>query len=154
MEGKAMAIVKSSQNLFPSLPSLFDDFLTRDLWDWRLGNASERGSSMPAVNIRETDNEFAVDVAAPGMKKDDFKIELDNNMLTISSERAQQEEKKEGDYFRCEFSYSTFKRSFSLPENMVNTEKINAKYEDGVLVIHLPKKEEAKPKPVRTIRIG
>ena len=149
-----MAIVKSSQKLFPGLPSLFDDFLTRDLWDRRLGNVYESGSSMPAVNIRETDNEFAVDVAAPGMKKDDFKIELDNNMLTISSEREQQEEKKEGDYCRREFSYSSFKRSFSLPENMVNTEKINAKYEDGVLVIHLPKKEEAKPKPVRTIRIG
>jgi HSP20 family protein len=149
-----MAIVKRSQNLFPGIPSLFDDFLTRDLWDWRLGNIAERGASLPAVNIRETDNEFSVEVAAPGMKKDDFKIELDNNMLTISSEREHEEEHKEGEYCRREFSYSSFRRSFSLPEDAVNTEKINANYENGVLQIHLPKKEEAKPKPVRTIRIG
>lgn len=149
-----MAIVKRSQNLFPGIPSLFDDFFTRDLWDWRLGNFAERGASLPAVNIRETDNEFSVEVAAPGMKKDDFKIELDNNMLTISSEREHGEEHKEGEYCRREFSYSSFRRSFSLPENAVNTEKINARYENGVLQIHLPKKEEAKPKPVRTIRIG
>lgn len=149
-----MAIVKRSQNLFPGIPSLFDDFFTRDLWDWRLGNFAEKGASMPAVNIRETDNEFSVEVAAPGMKKDDFKIELDNNMLTISSEREHEEERKEGEYCRREFSYSSFRRSFSLPEDAVNTEKINARYENGVLQIHLPKKEEAKPKPVRTIRIG
>ncbi len=111
---------------------------------------------MPAVNIMENDNEFQVEVAAPGMKKDDFKIELDNNVLVISSEREHKEEEKDekGNYCRREFRYASFRRSFTLPEGKVNVDKINAKYTDGVLQIHLPKREEVKPKPLRSINIG
>jgi HSP20 family protein len=96
-----------------------------------------------------------VELAAPGKKKEDFNIELEDNVLTISSEaRSEKEEKdNEGKYTRREFSYSSFKRAFTLPET-VNDYEINASYENGVLHITLPKKEEALPKPKRLIEIG
>lgn len=151
-----MTLMKRSNRLFPGFPSFFDDFMTRDLLGLADSDDVAYGSSMPAVNIRETNDEFEVDVAAPGLKKDDFKIELDNNVLTISSEVEQKREDKdkEGNYRRKEFHYAAFSRSFTLPEGMVNTDKIVAEYEDGVLKVHMPKAEEAKPKPVRTINIG
>ena len=151
-----MTLMKRTSGLFPSIPSFFDDFLTRDVWNWGDTDMVSRGESMPAVNIQENDNEFAVEVAAPGMKKEDFKIELDNNVLTISSEKEHKDEQKDeaGNYCRREFKYASFSRSFTLPEGKVNVDKINAKYTDGVLNIHLPKKDEVKPKPLRTINIG
>jgi len=148
-----MALIKRSNSLFPSVPSFFDDFFTRDLFDWSNVN-SGYGSSLPAVNIKEDENNFEVEVAVPGMKKDDFKIELENNVLTVSSEKEENTETDDNNYKRREFRYSSFNRSFSLPENIVDGEKVGAKYIDGVLHITLPKREEAKPKPVKTIKIG
>jgi HSP20 family protein len=111
--------------------------------------------NVPAVNIKETETTFVVELAAPGKKKEDFNVELDDNVLTISSEASSENEEKdkEGKYTRKEFSYSSFKRSFTLPE-IVNDYDINASYENGVLHITLPKKEEALPKPKRMIEIG
>ncbi len=148
-----MTLIKRSDTLFPTLPSFFDDFFTRDLFDWTK-SMSAFGSSVPAVNIKEDDNNFEVEVAVPGMKKDDFKVELDNDILTISSEKEDKHEEEDKNYRRREFRYSSFKRTFTLPENLVDVNKINAKYIDGVLHITIPKKEEAKPKPVKTIKIG
>jgi len=143
-------------NLLPGIPSFFDDFFTRDISDWLLTNTAATGTSLPAVNIVENNNEFQVEVAAPGMSKEDFNIEVDNNMLTISSEKHHEEEEKddEGKYSRCEFRYASFRRSFSIPEDQVDLGKIKADYKDGLLHIHLPKKESVKPKPVRTIKIS
>jgi len=139
----------SNRNAFPSL---FGEFFNRDLFDQF--NAGFNNSTMPAVNIKETKNDFIVEVAAPGMKKDDFKIELDNKLLVISSENEEKrEEVKEGEFTRKEFSYRSFKRSFTLPDS-VEDGKIKANYADGVLSIMLPKKEEAKEKPKRMIKIG
>jgi len=150
-----MALIRRSGNLFPALPSFFDDFFTRDLENWGVGNFATGGTTTPAVNISENDEEYLVEVAAPGMSKDDFKVELENNVLTISSEKEHtEEEKNEKGYNRREFRYAAFSRSFSLPENRIEDGKVKASYQDGVLHIHLPKKEEAKPKPVRTIKIG
>ena len=146
-------LIRRNSNLFPSVPSFFDDFFTRDVFDWSNAN-SAYGASLPAVNIKEDENIFEVEVAVPGMKKDDFKIELENDILTISSEKETQDEKEDGNYKRKEFSYSSFRRTFSLPENKVNSDKVVAKYVDGVLHITLPKREEAKPKPIRSIQIG
>src|SRR5436190_461064 len=88
------------------LPGLFNDFFTRDIWDWGLGNSSSTNTTIPAINVKESNDNFEVEVAAPGMKKDDFKIELDGNMLTITSERKNEWENKEGEkYSRREFSY-------------------------------------------------
>jgi HSP20 family protein len=145
-----MTLVKRNNSLFPSFSSIFDDFFTNDflLKDTSL-------ATVPAVNIREDENGFAVELAAPGKEKSDFKINLDNNVLSISSESKQENEEKDekGRYTRREFSYSSFQRSFVLP-NSVDGEKISASYENGVLHINIPKKEEAKKKPNRTIEIA
>lgn len=142
-------------SLFPAIPSLFDDFFTRDLFNWNAGNFSN-GNTLPAVNIRETGNSFEIEVAAPGMKKSDFKVELDNDQLVISAqqEKKNDEKDREGNYTRREFSYQTFRRSFSLPERLVENEKISAKYHDGILHITVPKTEEAKVRPPKQIQIA
>jgi len=136
------------------IPTLLGDIFTPDWIDWSLSNFSETNTTLPAVNIRETNDDFHIEVAAPGMKKDDFKVELDNDMLVISSERRDEQEEKKGDYTRREFSYQSFQRSFSLPERLVNGDKIKAEYRDGILHITVPKKEEAKAKPAKVIKIS
>ena len=148
-----MTLIRRTNGLFPSVPSFFDDFFTKDVYGWSNTN-NANGSSLPAVNIKEDENAFDVEVAVPGMKKEDFKIEIDNDVLTVSSEKESNAEGEDNNYKRREFSYSSFKRTFSLPENTVNSEKIKADYVDGVLHIKLPKREEVKPKPVRLIKIG
>lgn len=146
-----MSIVKRN-TLWPSSNTFFDDFFTRDLFNW--GDWSGEGSSMPRVNILETNDKFRVEMAAPGMKKSDFHIELDNDVLTIHSERSSElEQDKDARFTRREFSYQSFKRSFYLP-NTVESEKIEAKYRDGILSLLIPKKEEARKKPVKTIAIS
>ena len=144
---------RKEPDFFTNVPSFFDDFLTRDLFD--LPRVAKReGITMPSVNIIENGEYYRVEVAAPGFKKDDFKVELDNNVLTISSEFENKDEVKEENFTRREFNYGSFQRSFTLPEDVVDTEKINAKYNDGVLNIMIPKREEVKPKPIKTIKIG
>ena len=150
-----MNITKKNGNLFNTFPVLFNDFFTRDMYDWNQSNFSNSGTTVPAVNIKETKETFEVELAAPGMKKDDFKIHLDGNLLTISSETDSQFEEQEGsNYSRKEFSYQSFQRSFTLPKDVVDSDKINAKYEGGVLNLTIPKREEAKQKPLRLIQIS
>lgn len=144
-----MALVRfRNRDMFPSV---FHDFFDRDLFD--LTNTSFMNSTLPAVNIHESKNEYLVEVAAPGMNKEDFKIELENNFLVISSEKEEKKEEEGKEYTRKEFSYQSFKRSFSLPKTIEDS-KIQARYKDGVLKITLPKKEEAKEKPKKLISIG
>ena len=152
-----MTLVRRNRNTdwFPSMTNWFDDFMNRDLFDWSNANFSAIGTTLPAVNIKETNDHFAVEVAAPGMRKEDFKVELDNNLLTISSERKDEHVEKEGKrYSKREFSYQSFQRSFTLPQGLVKEDKIEAKYKDGVLHLLIPKTEEAKKKAPRTIQIG
>lgn len=116
-------------------PSIFDEFMSPDFFGGlTLDNDTTK---MPSVNIKETDTGYVVDLAAPGLKKEDFKIELDNDVLTISSEVSTTKEDK---FTRKEFSYASFNRSFTLPEN-VDVTAINAAYTNGVLSIEIPKKE-------------
>jgi HSP20 family protein len=142
-----MNLVKKNNVLFPSL---VDEFLKQD---W-FGGVQNFTNNIPAVNIKETDTNFSLEVAAPGKIKDDFSIEIDHNVLTISSETKTENEQSEenGRYTRKEFSYSSFRRSFTLPET-INADDIKAVYENGVLLVTLPKKEEALPKPKRLIDI-
>ena len=150
-----MTIMKRNGNLLNPMPNLFEDFFNRDFFDWGLSNQSQTNTSIPAVNIKETNDHFEVEVAAPGMKKDDFKVEVDNNVLTISSERKEEnEEKQEGKFNRREFSYQSFQRSFHLAKEVVDSDNIEAKYQDGVLSLRIPKREEVKPKPSRLIAIN
>ena len=135
-----------------NVPSLMDEFFGRDLMQNFFED--QTGISMPAVNVVETNDNFRIEVAAPGLEKKDFKIDLDNNVLTISSEKEERNEsQEEGKFMRREFSYSSFRRSFSLP-NSVDEEKIKANHKDGILSIILPKREEAKQKPPKQISIS
>jgi HSP20 family protein len=135
------------------LPSFFDRFFNNELMDWNNSNFSSTNTSLPAVNVKETNDDFRIEVAAPGMDKKDFKVNFHNNVLTISSEKKNESTNKNDSYTRKEFSYQSFKRSFTVSENAVNGEKISAKYNDGILEITLPKRDEVKPQPEREIKI-
>ncbi len=146
-----MTLIKRS-NMY--LPSFWDNLFTRDLMDWGSSNFSSTNTTLPALNVKETDDAFEIEVAAPGMNKNDFKVNLENNLLTITSEKKEEKEEEEkGRFTRREFSYQSFQRSFTVPETVVEGDKITAKYCEGILCITLPKKEEVKPKPAREISI-
>jgi HSP20 family protein len=150
-----MTLAKRNGGLPAALPSLFDDFFYRDLFNWGNTNFSNTNTTIPAVNIKETADNYEVEVAAPGMTKKDFKVELNGNELTISSERTNQNEEREGErYSRKEFSYQSFQRTFTLQKEVMDIDKIQAKYENGLLHLLIPKKEEAKQKPPRLIQIS
>lgn len=137
------------------MPVLFDDLFNRDLFNWGNLNFSDTNTTIPAVNIKETAGSYEVEVAAPGMTKKDFKVELEGNSLTISSEKSSEKENKEDErYSRKEFSYQSFQRTFTLQKDVVDIDKIEAKYENGLLHLLIPKKEEAKQKPPRVIQIS
>jgi HSP20 family protein len=137
------SLVKASDRF----PSVLDDFFKP--WnEWFTnGGFLSKPLTVPAVNVVENRNEYKVSLAAPGMKKSDFEIDVEGNMLTISSEKEETKEEKDEQYTRKEFSYSSFSRSFSLPDD-VKQDKIEAVYEDGVMKISLPKKEDAKTKSI------
>ncbi|MCX6214492.1 Hsp20/alpha crystallin family protein [Spirosoma sp.] len=137
------------------LPSLIENFFGRDMND--LFNTNGSGvASVPAVNVLEHQDGFRIEVAAPGLKKEDFKLNLNHNNLTISGSQESQKEDQDKNnerYTRREFSYSSFQRTFTLPTS-VDADNIQAAYTDGVLKINIPKREEAKVKPPRQIEIG
>lgn len=127
------------------MPNLFnDDFFPV------IPNSS---SFTPAVNIRESEKNYVLDLAIPGMDKKDLKIDINEDVLTISSETKSETEESRNGYKRKEFSYSTFSRSFWIPEN-VEREKIEANYKDGILSVELPKQEEEKNKITREVKIS
>ncbi len=131
------------------VPSIFDDFLNTDIARDFFSN--ER--STPAVNVSEDENKFDIQVAAPGLDKKDFKVNVENNVLTISSEKEDKNEDEGKNFMRKEFSFTAFSRSFTLPDN-VDEEKIKASHKDGVLNVEIPKTEKAKSKPGREIKIS
>jgi len=134
-----------------SLPGLFDEFLNGNL----LPNYIEEGAwkSTPAVNIFENSDKFEIEIAAPGLEKEDFKIDLKNDYLLIYSEKKdKKEEKEKGKVVRSEFRYSSFQRSFALPKE-VNITDIKATHKNGVLIVELPKKVEFKENLSRQIEI-
>lgn len=143
------ALTKSSERM----PLFFDDFFKPwNEWFENAGTAWGRTMTVPAVNITENKNDYLVSLAVPGMKKDDFKIDIDGNMLTISCEKEESKEEKDKKFTRKEYNYSSFSRSFTLPDE-VNKEKIEARYEDGVLKLALPRKEEAKKPAAKQIAV-
>jgi HSP20 family protein len=137
-----MNLVKRQKPVFTSL--IDDLFLNQD---W-----SQINTTVPAANIIEADDHFNIELAAPGKKKSDFKIELDEGVLTISSEIETKSTEKEGSFTRKEFGYSAFKRSFNIPDS-VSADKISANYKEGILSVNLPKKQEALPQPKKLISI-
>jgi HSP20 family protein len=145
MEDKAMLPTISRRTYSPFLSNLFDDDFFPVL--------TSRTSSMPAVNIKENEKNFILELAVPGMDKKDLKIDINEDVLTISSESQNEKEEEKDGYKRKEFSYSSFCRSFYIPEN-VNRDKIEANYKDGILNVELPKMEEEKSKITRQIKIS
>jgi HSP20 family protein len=132
----------------PFFPSLIDDFINTD---WNLKVPSFSGT-VPAVNIKELDSQFEIELAVPGMNKDDFEIEVEDGVLSISSTQEEEQVNEKGKFTRREFSYSSFRRSFTLPDSVDST-KIDATYKEGVLLVLLPKQEEAQPQPKKLIKI-
>jgi HSP20 family protein len=133
-------------NTFPALRNMLDNFWNNDLMNDEL---YKTGRMMPSVNVKETEKEYQIEVAAPGMKKQDFNIAVENGILTISADVKDEKEEKKDNYTRREFSYSSFTRSFTLPQD-VDENNIQARYENGVLYLNIVKTKETKPQK-RTI---
>ena len=151
-----MSLVKRNGTLFPRLISNFFDTdlaLRPDLFNFSGGLLGGLSASVPSVNIIEDEKSFKIELAAPGLEKKDFKVETDNGVLTISSEKEKESKEENENYFRREFSYSSFSRSFQLPENSL-PEKIEAKYENGILQLMLPKREASLSKAKTEIKVS
>jgi HSP20 family protein len=145
-----MALVRRSD--WPSLTSgsWLSDFFDNDRF---FDSDLMRKQTVPAVNVKETDQGFEIELAAPGLTKDDFKISVENRVLSISTEkRDEHEEKRQNGYTRREFSYTSFNRSFALPDN-VNEEEVDANYKDGVLKLSLKKVQEKQNKRRKAIEV-
>lgn len=154
-----MKTLVKRNGLFPSMGSksvnsFFDDFITKDLFDWTDKNFASLGSNLPSVNLKETDTNIEIELAAPGMKKEDFKVEIENDMLMISSEKEEEKEEvgKKDNYIRKEFNYQSFCRTFSLPDT-ANENKIEANYKDGILHVVIEKKEGNPKRALKNIPI-
>ena len=131
----------------PFFPSLIDDFVNQD---WNLKTPSS--ITLPAVNIKDLDAQFEIELAVPGMKKSDFEIEVEDGLLSISSSLEEEQVTEKGKFTRREFSYNSFKRTFTIPES-VDPSNIEAQYSDGVLQLRLPKRKEALRQPKKLIKI-
>jgi len=149
-----MNLIKRNAGQAPLNRLFFDDIFGRDFFNWENNNYSTTSTTLPSVNIKETIDNYEVEVAAPGMDKNDFKITLEGNHLIISSVKENEKTSQEENYTRQEFSYQSFQRSFELPKNIVDEDKIIARYENGLLLLSIPKREEVKPKPPRMIEIS
>lgn len=128
-----------------SFPTFFDDFFTDRLLRHNLFPVTKdfTGFRTPAINVKESTTAYELAIAAPGMQKEDFRVDIENNLLTISTEKREEQLEEGAKYSRKEFGYFYFKRSFSLPKDRINTENIEAQYNNGILKLNLPKKEEA-----------
>ena len=146
-----MTLIKWKNQPASSLPTVFSDFFG-DFFNDSVMNR-DYFKSVPAVNISERPNDYFIEMAVPGYSKDDFKVNVENDVLTISGERKNELKDETTRFTRKEFSYTSFQRTFTMPEQ-VEADKIGAEYKDGVLSLTLPKKEEAKVKPAREIRIS
>ena len=131
------------------LPTLVSDFWGEDLFP----SSEQDWSLTPAVNIIEGTQDFKVEVAAPGLHKEDFKVHVEKNILEISSEKKDEQVTEDKKYLRKEFSYSEFRRTFSLPSS-VDVEKIKAEHKNGVLTVEIPKRDEAKVNPRKQIAVS
>lgn len=147
-----MSLAKFSNNLYPTRYNRFyNDDVFNDMFNWNNRQVANTRSASPSVNIKENENGYVLELATPGLKKEDFKVELNNDILTISAEK--KEEENDEKFNKREFSSFSFESSYTLPET-ANGEDIKANYENGILAVSIPKKEEAKPKPKVEIAIS
>ena len=151
-----MNLIRRNSSWLPNNPSFFDDYVTRIPFDWRTSNYSSTNTTLPAINISENDDQYLVEMAAPGMDKKDFDIELkDHNVLVISSEREDTTQAKNGEqWLRREYSYESFQRSFQFNHTKLDEAHIQASYDDGMLRVRIPKQGDVKTKPTKRIPIS
>lgn len=143
-----MTLIRRLNNNYPVFQNWLEDYFgTID------DSIYTNKKTVPAVNIAENDEQFKIYFAVPGLSKSDFSINLENDVLTVKSEKEQERESTSTNFTRKEFNFSSFQRSFTLPES-ADGESIKAEYKDGVLQIEIPKKEEAKVKPAREIEVA
>jgi HSP20 family protein len=141
------------------LPSLVSDFFGASLFDRDFFDLdsdlfpSRLGINVPTANVMETNKEFKLELAAPGLERKDFNVEIENHVLKISAEKEEEKSEKNGGYSRREYSFNSFSRSFSLPEN-VKEGSIDAKYENGVLKVSIPKEKETSVKPAQKVTVS
>ncbi|MEW6470187.1 MAG: Hsp20/alpha crystallin family protein [Bacteroidota bacterium] len=147
-----MSLIKTRKNR-DLYPSLLSDFFATDRFFSPGWLERESGQTVPSVNIRENGKEFHVELAVPGFSKTDFKISVEDNVLTISAEKKEEEKEENERFTRKEFSYNSFSRSFTLPQT-VNADKVDARYADGILKLCIPKKEEAKALTKKEINVA
>lgn len=147
-----MSIVKSSPRE-ATFPAIFSDFFNNDPFFRTAWPSLETNGSVPAVNIRENDREYKLELAAPGFRKEDFKVEVEDEMLKISAERSENYEEKNEQFTRKEYSMESFERSFSLPSN-AGKDNIHAQYHQGMLRIQIPKKADSAFRPKKEIMIS
>jgi HSP20 family protein len=147
-----MSIVKSSPRE-ATFPAIFSDFFNNDPFFRSAWPALESNGFVPAVNIRETEREYKLELAAPGFRKEDFKVELEDEMLKISADKTDNLEEKTEQYTRREYSMESFERSFSLPSN-AGKDNIHAQYHQGMLRIQIPKKADSTLRPRKEIMIS
>lgn len=142
------------KGLLSPVNTLMQDFFSKDIFDWADKNFEHVGVNLPSVNLKESDKKLEIEMAVPGMTKEDFKVEIDNNMIIISSEKEEKKEesRKKGNYIKKEFSYQSFYRSFFLPD-YIDDNKIEANYKDGILHVIIPKKDNGKKKTKNIIAI-
>jgi HSP20 family protein len=141
------------------VPSLFQDFFNnnplfkRDIFDFDMDMPPSRlGINIPTANVTENHKEYLVELAAPGLDRKDFNIELDDQTLSISAEKEMEEKTEEGQHTRKEYSFHSFKRTFQIPQP-IKEDKIEAKYDNGILKVIMPKQKEAQMKTVQRIEI-
>lgn len=149
-----MSLIKFNKRnrLFPSWDNdSLKQFLSNDsFFD---SDFFEEDSLMPAMNVKEHDNDFEIEFAAPGFSKKDFEVTIDDNILNVCGKKKKETEEKEEDYTRREFSYNSFKRSLSLPKSVNTEQDIKATYNDGILKLNLQKKEDSKEPPKKVIEV-
>lgn len=140
--------------LLSPVNTLIEDFFSKDIFDWADKNFAHVGANLPSVNLKESDKKLEIEMAVPGMKKEDLKVEIDNNMIIISSEKEEEKEesRKKGNYLKKEFHYQSFYRSFFLPD-YIDENKIEANYKDGILHVIIGKKVSGKGKKTKPIAI-
>lgn len=144
---------KGNGNIFPSLMENFFSDRFYDLAPLMGGFGMDQPFRVPEVNIIENAKDYQIELAAPGMDRKDFKIEVQNGMINISAEKEDEKREDGKNFTRREFSYNAFSRSFALPENLLD-EKIDAKYENGILKLVLPKREAKAVKPAKQIKVA
>lgn len=145
-------IMKRNSDYMPGFINLFDDVFGRNWNDFFFGNRNA-ASTLPSVNIADNDKNYELEVAAPGYSKENFKISVENGIISIKAENKSEKEEEKKNYARREHFYTSFERRFTLPDNAVE-EKIEASYKDGVLSVIIPKKEAEPVLPAHEIKIN